>query len=105
MAIMISREISKLQNNVCFDEHITVPTTQQKFLTNTQNQSRFISVLKEKFTAENILVKQANDYGDVLIDITHCSDSEITIFFLKPGKAQHQSEMCSSQSLSMKVSK
>lgn len=75
MAMMIAREISKLWDNVVelsspsdvlFDEHMTVLTSQQKFLRNTHNKTRFISMLKEKFTAENILVKQSNNDADVL---------------------------------------
>lgn len=54
-------------SDILFDEFMTVPTSQQKFLANTHNKSRFISMLKEKFTAENILVKQANNDADVLI--------------------------------------
>ena len=104
---------------------MTVPTSQQKFLSNTHNKSRFISMLKEKLTAENILVKQANNDADVLIvetaieqfNSTHTiivvgedvdllvlltarTPTEKTIFFLKPGKAQHQSEIYTSKSLS-----
>ena len=45
---------------------MTVSTSQQKFLTNI-HKSRFISMLKEKFTTENISVKQANNDVNVLI--------------------------------------
>ncbi|XP_044579087.1 uncharacterized protein LOC123261518 [Cotesia glomerata] len=111
-------------SDILFDELMTVPTSQQKFLTNTHNKSRFISMLKEKFTAENILVKQANNDADVLIIetaieqfnltnttivvgedvdllvlLTARTPTEKTIFFLKPGKAQHQSDIYSSKSL------
>lgn len=112
-------------SDILFDELMIVPTSQQKFLTNTHNKSRFISMLKEKFTAENILVKQANNDADVLIIetaieqfnltnttivvgedvdllvlLTARTPTEKTIFFLKPGKAQHQSDRYSSKSLS-----
>ncbi|CAG4943948.1 unnamed protein product [Parnassius apollo] len=54
-------------SDVIFDEIMTVPTSKQKFLANTHNKSRFILMLKEKFTTENILVKQAENDADVLI--------------------------------------
>lgn len=54
-------------SDVIFDEFITVTTSQQKFLANIHNKSRFISMLKEKFTSENIFVKQADNDADVLI--------------------------------------
>lgn len=46
---------------------MTISTSQQKILANIHNKSRFISMLKEKITAENILVKQANNDADVMI--------------------------------------
>lgn len=46
---------------------MTVPTSQQRFLLNIHNKSRFITMLKEKFTTEHGLVKQADHNADVLI--------------------------------------
>ena len=94
---------------------MTVPTNQQQFLVDTHNKSRFILMLCEKFTAANILVKQADNDADVLIIETAIEQSNTTnttivvgedvdllvlltartpidtiIYFLKPGKAQHQ---------------
>lgn len=40
---------------------MAVPTNHQQFLVNTHNKFRFISMLCEKFTAANILVKQADN--------------------------------------------
>lgn len=82
-------------------------------------------MLKERFTSENIFVKQADNDADVLIIETAIEQFNLTnttivvgedvdllvlltartptekiIYFLKPGKAQHQSEIYSSKSLS-----
>lgn len=102
---------------------MTVPTSQQQFLANTHNKSRFISMLSEKLTTTNIFVKQANNDADVLIietaleqfntntTIVVGEDVELLIiltaqiptnkiiYFLKPGKAQTPTKMYSSQSL------
>jgi len=43
-------------SDIIFDEFMTVTTSQQKFLANTHNKSRFISMLKEKCTSESISV-------------------------------------------------
>ncbi|XP_076677413.1 uncharacterized protein LOC143373765 [Andrena cerasifolii] len=97
---------------------MTVPISQQKFLANARNKSRFISMLKERLTSENIFVKQADNDADVLIIETAVEQFNLTsttivvgedidllvlltartpankiIYFLKPGKAQHQSEI------------
>lgn len=88
---------------------MTVPTSEQKFLTNTHNKSRFISMVKKKFTTENILVKQANNDADVLIieiateqfNLTYTSivvGEDVDLLVL-PGKVQHQSDTYSSKSL------
>ena len=61
-------------SDILFDELMTVPTSQQKFLANTYNKSR----LKDKFTAENILVKQANNDVDVLIIKTAIEQFNLT---------------------------
>ena len=89
---------------------MTVPTNQQQFLANTHNKSSFILMLCEKFTAANILVKQADNDTDVLIIKTAIEQSNTAIvvgedvdllvlltartptdgiiYFSKPGKAQ-----------------
>lgn len=46
---------------------MTVPTSQQQFLSNIHNKSRFITMLKEKFTTGHVLLKQAENDADVLI--------------------------------------
>ena len=100
-----------------------VPTNQQQFLANTHNKSRFISMLCEEFTAAGVSIKQADNDADVLIietAIEQWTSSNTTvvvgedvdllilltartndkiIYFLKPGKAQVQSAIYSSQSL------
>lgn len=116
---------SSTSSDIIFDESMTVPTSQQKFFANNHNKSRFISMLKAKFTAENISVEQANDDADVLIIETAIKKFSVTnttvvvgedvdllvlltartptekiIYFFKPGKAQNQSEIYSSNSLS-----
>lgn len=75
------------------------------------NKSRFISMFKEKFTAENALIAHDADVliietaieqfnltnttivigedVDLLVLLTARTSTENTIFFLKPGKAQH----------------
>ena len=54
-------------SDVVFDQFMTVPTNQQQFLANNNNKSGFILMLCAKFTAANILVKQADNDADVLI--------------------------------------
>lgn len=39
-------------SDILFDQSMTISTSQQKFLANIHNKSRFISMLKEKFTAQ-----------------------------------------------------
>ena len=46
---------------------MTVPANQQQFLANIHNKSHFISMLSDKLTTENIVVKQAQNDADVLI--------------------------------------
>jgi len=99
---------------------MTVPINQQQFL----NKSRFISMLSEKLTTTNILVKQANNDADVLIIETALEQSNTNktivvgedvdlliiliaqtptdrmIYCLKPGKVQIKTKIYSSQSLS-----
>lgn len=112
-------------SDILFDQHMTVPTSQQQFLSNVYNKSRLIIMLKDKFTTENILVKQADNDADVLIVetainqfnpaninvvvgedidllvlITARTSSDKIIYFLKPGKAQQSSEFFSNESLS-----
>lgn len=102
---------------------MTVPTNQQQFLANTNNKSRFISMLCEKLRAADIFVKEADNDADVLIIETAIEQSNTNttivvgedvdlliiltartpidkiIYFLKPGKAQIETKMYSSQSL------
>ena len=104
---------------------MTVPTNQQQFLSNTHNKSPFIFMLCERFTAANIIVKQAGNDADVLIIETAIEQSNATnnsivvgedvdllvlltartpidkiIYFLKPWKAHQPTEIYSSKSLS-----
>ena len=65
-------------SDVVFDRFMTVPTNQQQFLATTHNKSRCILMLCEKFTAANILVKQADNDADVLIIETAIEQSNTT---------------------------
>ncbi|KAK4885458.1 hypothetical protein RN001_001729 [Aquatica leii] len=110
---------------IIFDEFMKVPANQQQFFANIKNKSRFISMLSDKLTIENIAVKQAQNDADVLIIetaiekfsatnttivvgedvdllvlLTAKTPSDKIIYFLKPGKAQQRSEIYSSKSLS-----
>lgn len=61
---------------------MNVTVSQDKFLSNNNNKSKLISMLPEKFEANNCLVKYAKDYADVLIIETaleHSSRSTIVI--------------------------
>lgn len=101
---------------------MTVPINQQQFLANTHNKSHFISMLSEKLTTGDIIVKQANNDADVLIIETALEQfntnktivvgedvdllliliartpTDRMIYFLKPGKAQTETKMYSSHS-------
>lgn len=105
-----------------FDETMNVTVSQEKFLSNSNNKSRLISMLSVKFEANNFVVKQAQDDADVLIIETalECSRTNRTvvvgedvdllvilvgrapineeIFFLKPGKGKVQRKLYSSRS-------
>ncbi|KAL4718517.1 hypothetical protein ACJJTC_010356 [Scirpophaga incertulas] len=110
--------------DIVFDRSMKVSTNQQQFLANTYNKSRFISMLCEELTAAGIPIKQADNDADVLIIETAIEQFESSkttvvvgedvdllilltartptdkiIYFLKPGKAQVQSRIYSSQSL------
>lgn len=112
-------------SDMIFDEFMTVPPNQQQFFANINNKSRFISMLSDKLTAENIEVKQAQNDADVLIIETALEKFNATnttivvgedvdllvlltartpidkiIYFLKPGKTQQRTEIYSSKSLS-----
>ncbi|KAK4885772.1 hypothetical protein RN001_002043 [Aquatica leii] len=112
-------------SDIIFDEFMKVPANQQQFFANIKNKSRFISMLSDKLTIENIAVKQAQNDADVLIIetaiekfiatnttivvgedvdllvlLTAKTPSHTIIYFLKPGKAQQRSEIYSSKSLS-----
>ncbi|GBO34389.1 hypothetical protein AVEN_207736-1 [Araneus ventricosus] len=110
-------------SDVLFDRFMTVPTNQQQFLANIHNKSRFISMLSEKLKAADIFVKQANndadvliietalekfntnttivvgEYVDLLIILTARTPTDRIIYFLKPGKAEIETKMYSSQNL------
>lgn len=49
------------------DQFMIVPAKQQQFSANIHNKSRFISMLRDKLTSENIIVKRADNDNDVLI--------------------------------------
>ncbi|XP_026804078.1 uncharacterized protein LOC113560765 [Rhopalosiphum maidis] len=53
--------------NIIFEESMDVLTTQEKFLSNTENKIRLITMLTEKFLTSGILVHQAEDDADLLI--------------------------------------
>ncbi|GBM41257.1 hypothetical protein AVEN_180549-1 [Araneus ventricosus] len=114
---------SSSSSDVLFDRFMTVTTNQHQFLANTHNKSRLISMLSEKLKAADIFVKQANNdadvliietalekfnknttiivgkYVDLLIILTARTPTDRIIYFLKPGKAQIETKMYSSQSL------
>lgn len=52
---------------VLFNALMNVPMSQETFLSNKSNKSRFISMLSKKLEAANINVKQAQDDADVVI--------------------------------------
>ncbi|GBN61818.1 hypothetical protein AVEN_137511-1 [Araneus ventricosus] len=110
-------------SDVLFDRFMTVPTNRQQFLANTHNKYRFISMRSQKLKGDDIFVKQANHDADVLINetalekfntnttIVVAEDFDLLIiltartpterinYFLKSGKAQIETKMYSSQSL------
>lgn len=117
------RRSSKLptSHEIRFDGTMSPTMSQEKFLSNVHNKSRFISMLSEKFQENNIFVKQAQDDADVLIIETALeqstnpvivvgedvdllviliarADCNREIFFLKPGKGSVESKMFSSKS-------
>lgn len=61
---------------VCFDETMVVPVTQEKFLSNRNNKDMLINMLIEKLQAGNITTKQARDDADVLIVETAIEESK-----------------------------
>ncbi|CAB3231913.1 unnamed protein product [Arctia plantaginis] len=61
---------------VCFDETMVVPISQEFFLSNRSNKKKFIDMLVEKFKTVNITTKQARDDADVLIIDTAIALSE-----------------------------
>ena len=102
-------------SDIIFDQFMTVPANQQQFLANIHNISRFISMLSDKLTTENIAVKQAQNHADVLIIetaieqfntpnttvvvgedvdllilLTAWTPIDKIIYFLKPGKGQQR---------------
>ncbi|PZC75227.1 hypothetical protein B5X24_HaOG206534 [Helicoverpa armigera] len=120
------RRTAKISSSseIIFDEFMTVPGNQHQFFANSNNKSRFISMLSDKLRAANFAVKQAQNDADVLIIETAIEKLNATntiivvgedvdllvlltartpidkiIYFLKPGRAQKQSEIYSSKSL------
>lgn len=98
-------------SDILFDQFMTVPTSQQKFLANTHNKSRFILMLKERFTTENIFVKQADNDADVLIietaieqfnltNTTIVVGEDVDLLVLLTARTPTKSEIYSSKSLS-----
>ncbi|KAK0078305.1 hypothetical protein PV326_009456 [Microctonus aethiopoides] len=53
--------------DIIFDEFMTLPMSQQKFLANANSKFRFSAMLKDKFTTSNNFEKQADNDDDVLI--------------------------------------
>jgi len=53
--------------DIIFEESLDVLTTQGKFLSNTENKKRIITMLSEKFLTSGSLVHQAEDDADLLI--------------------------------------
>lgn len=126
-AVEQNRRTSKINSScdIIFDRCMIVPINQQQFLNNAHNKSRFISMLSEKLITTNILVKQANNDADLLIIETTLEQSNTNktivigkdvdlliifiartptdrmIYFLKPGKAQTETKIYSSQSLTL----
>ena len=93
--------------------HTNTTSNQQQFFANIHNKFRFISMLSDKLTTENIAVKQAQNDADVLIIETAIEQLNVTnttvvvgedvdllvlltartpidkiIYFLKPGKTR-----------------
>ena len=68
--------------DILFERHTKVVVSQEKFLSNEHNKSRFISQLSGKLTENGISVKQANDDADLLIiqtAINECLDATNTV--------------------------
>ena len=61
---------------VCFDETMIVPISQDKFLSNRNNKKKLIDMLIEKLESVNITTKQAKDDADVLIIETAIEESK-----------------------------
>ncbi|KAK9872193.1 hypothetical protein WA026_016247 [Henosepilachna vigintioctopunctata] len=95
---------------VCFDETMIVPISQEKFLSNRSNKTKFIYMLVEKLKTIDITTKQARDDADVLIIETAIALSEhqktaviigedIDLLVILIGRTQsHQQEIFSSKS-------
>jgi len=108
--------------DICFDKQMTVTVSQEKLLSNRKNKTRLISMLTEKFEANNFPVKHAQDDADILIIETAIEQSENDttvvvgedidllvilsarapndkeIFLLKPGKGTIERKIYSSRS-------
>ena len=61
--------------DIIFDHHTKVCISQENFLSNEHNKSRFITQLSRKLDENGISVKQANDDADLLIIQTAIHES------------------------------
>ncbi|GBP43082.1 hypothetical protein EVAR_96344_1 [Eumeta japonica] len=61
---------------ICFDETMVVPVTQEKFLSNRNNKEKLINMLIEKLKAVDIKTKQVTNDADVLIIETAIEESK-----------------------------
>lgn len=117
----LRRSSKLLSADVLFDETMNVTVSQDKFLFNSNNKIRLISMLLEKFEANNFHIKHAQDDADVLIIEAAleqaCKNTTVVvgeiidllviliartpidkkIFFLKPGKGKDERKIYSSR--------
>lgn len=107
--------------DINFDQEMCVTVSQESFLSNQNNKTRFIQYLKEILMKANIMVKQADDDADLLIVKTaleHCYKTPVIVaedvdvlvllialvpptkktFFLKPSKGKVASRVYSLKS-------
>ncbi|KAF0706902.1 Uncharacterized protein FWK35_00033648, partial [Aphis craccivora] len=75
--------------NIIFEELMDVLTTQEKFLSNTENKMRLITMLTEKFLTSGILVRQAEDDADLLIVNIAIRNTDDNVQVVVIGKIKH----------------
>ena len=109
--------------DILFDETMIPTVSQSKFLGNDANKNRLIRMLKTKFEAENVMVKQATEDADSLIintaiSVSSAFDSVIVVgedvdllilltalsklsnmYMLKPGKGKISQQIYSTDSI------